>query len=155
MADVQPFRAIRYAMTAGNEVGLRIAPPYDVLSESDKASLLAADGNNIVAADLPHTPPKSAGPAEVYQRAGQLLRRWLADGVLVREQVPAVYPYRQVFEHDGQRLVRRGFIATVRAEQFRASPAGIYPHEQTFSAPKEDRLKLLKATLAQTLVVRL
>ena len=148
MADVCAFPAIHYA-TATGDVTTRIAPPYDVLSEGVKQALLKRDPANIVAVDLPHTPPKNVGPVEAYQRAGELLRAWLAGGVLVRESGPAVYPYAQTFEHAGQRYVRRGFIARVRAEQFRASPAGIFPHEQTFSGPKEDRLALYRAARAQ------
>ena len=149
MAEIRPFRAIRYAGAWGADISSRIAPPYDVLSEQDKAAMLAADPRNIVAADLPHTPPKSAGPAAAYQRSADLLTKWLADGSLVRESAPAVFAYRQVFEVNGVQRARRGFIARVRAEQFRASPAGIFPHEQTFSGPKEDRLMLMRATRMQ------
>ncbi|MDD4892055.1 MAG: DUF1015 domain-containing protein, partial [Phycisphaerae bacterium] len=126
-----------------------IAPPYDVLSEADKVAMLKRDPNNIVAADLPHTPPKSAGPAEAYRKAADLLQGWLAGGVLVRDSAPAVYPYQQTFEAGGRKITRRGFIARVRAEQFRATPTGIFPHEQTFSGPKEDRLMLTRAARMQ------
>ena len=76
MLDVRPFAAIRYdARRFGGDVSNVIAPPYDVLDESDRAALLAREAHNIVAIDLPHVPPKSAGPPEVYVRSANLLER--------------------------------------------------------------------------------
>lgn len=149
MADVQPFCPVHYALHAGADVSTRIAPPYDVLSEADKAAMLARDGRNIVSADLPHTPPKSAGPAHRYEAAATQIQAWLAKGTLVRQSAPAVFAYQQTFSAGGRTLTRRGFIARVRAEQFRATPTGIFPHEQTFSGPKEDRLMLTRAARMQ------
>ncbi|MCG3180504.1 MAG: hypothetical protein BIFFINMI_02866 [Phycisphaerae bacterium] len=150
MPDVLPFQAIRYSTRGGSDLTGRIAPPYDVLGAADKEAMLAADPHNIVAIDLPHMPPKSLGPADAYRRSADLLRQWLADGVLVRDDAPAIYAYQQTFAaSDGSTVTRRGFIARVRIEEFRATPAGIYPHEQTFGGPKEDRLALTRATAAQ------
>ncbi|MHC4695770.1 MAG: DUF1015 family protein, partial [Planctomycetota bacterium] len=97
--------------------------------------------------DLPHIPPKSAGPAEVYVRSAEFLDRWLADGTLVRETHAALYLYHQRFEHAGKPYTRRMFIARVRLQPF--SEGSILPHEKTFGGPKEDRLALMKATGCQ------
>jgi uncharacterized protein (DUF1015 family) len=145
MLDVRPFAAIRYnARRFGHDLSRVIAPPYDVLDESDKAALLAADPHNIVAVDLPHVPPKDAGPTEVYDRSAGLLRQWLAEGVLVRENQPALYVYHQTFEQDGRTYTRKKFIARLRLAAF--SEGVILPHERTFGGPKDDRLALMKAT---------
>src|SRR5262249_18047186 len=45
---------------------------------------------------------------------------------------------------EGQRLIRKGFMARVRLEPFGQSR--IYAHEETMPGPKADRLKLFHAT---------
>ncbi|HUU84052.1 MAG TPA: DUF1015 domain-containing protein, partial [Phycisphaerae bacterium] len=96
------------------------------------------------AIDLPHIPPKSAGPPELYEASARRLAQWLEDGTLVRESQPAFYLYHQVFEHAGRTYTRRKFIAGVRLVPF--SEGTVLPHEETFGGPKEDRLALTRAT---------
>ncbi|NOT01683.1 MAG: DUF1015 domain-containing protein [Phycisphaerales bacterium] len=148
MAEIAPFRGWRYdfARSEGRVSDL-IAPPYDVLDEADKRRLLARSDRNIVAIDLPHVPPKSAGPPHVYESAGQLFKKWMSDGTLVQEPAAALYAYHQVFEYAGREYTRRTIIARLKLEAF--SPSGsVMAHEETFGGPKEDRLALMKATHA-------
>ena len=148
MPEVKPFAAIRFdPAPGGGDLSAHLAPPYDVLDQHDKDALLAGSDRNIVAIDLPHVPPKSAGPPEAYQRSAALLDRWLADGTLIREAKPALYLYHQTFKHEGKSYTRRKFIARVRLAPF--SEGSILPHEKTFGGPKEDRLALMKATKCQ------
>ncbi|MCE9590001.1 MAG: DUF1015 domain-containing protein [Planctomycetes bacterium] len=152
MPLIQPIRAIVYPPPAEGNLSTRIAPPYDVLDEAGKAALLARDPLNIVAIDLPHLPAKTVGPDETYARAGEVYRRWLADGTLRRSEKPAVFVYQQTYTVKGRTFQRRGLIANVTIQPFGKSPdgrGGIHPHEQTFSGPKEDRMKLMRATRAQ------
>ncbi len=103
-----------------------------------------------MAIDLPHIPPKDAGPDAAYDAAGHTLRMWLEAGVLKQDEKPAIYAYQQTYSAGGSggaTYKRRGFFCRVRLEEF--GPKGtIHPHEQTFSGPKEDRLKLMRATNA-------
>jgi len=148
MLEVRPFAAIRFDHTkTGGDLSALIAPPYDVLDQSDKDALLAKSDHNIVAVDLPHLPPKSAGPPECYERAARTLASWLSDGTMVREAQPALYLYHQTFIHEGKTYTRRKFIARVRLRPF--ADGVILPHELTFGGPKEDRLALMKATKCQ------
>jgi uncharacterized protein (DUF1015 family) len=144
MPAIAPFMAIRYPQP--NQTAL-VAPPYDVLSGADKSRLLAQNGHNIVALDLPHIPPKEAGPDAAYDAAGHTLRMWLEAGVLQQDEKPALYAYQQTYNYGSVRYKRRGFFARVRLEEF-GDESSIHPHEQTFSGPKEDRLKLMRATHA-------
>lgn len=145
MPEIAPFSAIRYDLRrVGGDLSAVFAPPYDVLNESDKKALLTRSDRNIVAIDLPHLPPKCAGPAQVYERAARTMQDWLRDGTLVRDLAPAMYVYHQRFEHDGKQYTRRMFIARVRLQPF--TEGSILPHERTFGGPKEDRLALMKAT---------
>ena len=59
---------------------------------------------------------------------------------------PALYVYHQTFKHDDREVTRRGFMSRVRLERF--GEGKIYPHEETHSGPKQDRLNLMKATRA-------
>ncbi|MGA1764468.1 MAG: DUF1015 family protein, partial [Ilumatobacteraceae bacterium] len=46
-----PFRALRYG--PDHDLSLVTAPPYDVLSDADRRTLLSLHDHNIVAIDLP------------------------------------------------------------------------------------------------------
>ncbi len=142
---IAPLTGIRYdAQRFGQDVSRVIAPPYDVLDSADKEALLTQDSCNVVAIDLPHVPPKQAGPDAVYQRAANTFEAWLADGVLMRDPEPGLYLYQQRYTHRG-----RDFTRTALFARLRLSPLGegrVVPHEQTFGGPKEDRLKLMQAT---------
>jgi uncharacterized protein (DUF1015 family) len=147
MSTIRPFSAIRYAIdTASRDISTRLAPPYDVLSREDKDALLAADPRNFVGVDLPHIPPKSAGPPEAYEASRRQIEQWLGDGTMVRDSQPACYVYHQAYTHAGVDYIRKMFFARLRIEPF--GTGGVFPHELTFGGPKEDRLCLTKATAA-------
>ncbi|MGD8453543.1 MAG: DUF1015 domain-containing protein [Phycisphaerae bacterium] len=148
MSTIRPFTAIRYAASQAprGDLSTRLAPPYDILDQSDKERLLAADPLNFVKIDLPHVPPKSAGPDSVYRASRQTLDAWLADGTMLRDPQPMLYAYHQKFQHEGRDYTRRMLFARLRLEPF--GTGTVFPHEQTFGGPKEDRLALTKATQA-------
>ena len=144
MARLRPFSAIRYARRPSLHFSNVIAPPYDVLDERGRAALQAKDAHNIVSVDLPHLPPKTVGPDETYEKANIHLQSWIDAGVLIQDPRPALYPYMQSFEHHGRTFHRHGFFALVRLSPF--GKGDVVPHEQTYKAPIEDRLKLMRAT---------
>ena len=149
MPRVFAFNAIQYRSGRG-EVSDLVAPPYDVIGQADKASLLARDERNIVGIDLPHTPPKELGPAEAYAGAAEKLGAYLRDGTMSRPDKPAMFVYRQTFEYLGTRHERTGMACTLETVPFGPRDGGgVLAHEQTFSGPKEDRLALMKATRVQ------
>ena len=152
MPKIQPIAAITYIPGPSGDISKRIAPPYDVLNEKSKAALLADDDHNIVAIDLPHLPAKTVGPDETYAKAGDMYRDWLSENVLVQGDKPAIFAYQQTYTVNGQTFQRRGLITNIPVQKFgpaEGGVGGIFPHEQTFSGPKEDRLKLMKATKVQ------
>ena len=156
MPDLHPIPAILFKTDPHSgppaDVSTRIAPPYDVLNERLKNHLLERDEHNIVRIDLPHLPPKSLGPDSAYQAAGETFQQWLDEGVLHRRERSAMFVYQQTYEVGGETLQRRGLIADVTIQPFgRGSEGrgGIRPHEATFSAAKQDRMKLMQATGAQ------
>src|SRR5207248_1007434 len=79
-----------------------------------------------------------------YTRAAGLLRDWIHAGVIEQDTARSLYVYHQEYEVEGERHLRKGFLAGVRLEPF--GQGHIYAHEETMSGPKEDRLKLMRAT---------
>jgi uncharacterized protein (DUF1015 family) len=147
MAEIAPLTPLRYDLSRlKGGLGAVVAPPYDVISPQQRAALAASDPHNVVRLIL----PEGEGDAR-YANAADLLGRWRAEGVLVRDEEPAFYRYDQTFRAPGQAAgtpatKRRGFLALVRLTPF--AERIVLPHERTLSGPKEDRLKLFRSTRA-------
>ena len=144
---VRPFRALRYDATAVGRLSAVICPPYDVISPAERERLAARDPRNAVHVEL----PLSSG-GDPYRQAAETLRAWREDGTLRRDGGPGVYVYEARFRLAGEGpdvpwRTQRGFFAVLGLEPF---GAGIRPHERTFSGPREDRLRLLRATATNT-----
>ena len=141
MADVQPLRALRYDLEKAGPLGNLIAPPYDVIDAEGRAQLVARSPHNVVAVDLPE------GEGDPYAEAARLLAAWRAEGALVRDEEPALWALTQDYRApDGSSHTRHGILARVRVEDY--GPGRIRPHERTHPGPKEDRLRLTRATRA-------
>jgi uncharacterized protein (DUF1015 family) len=144
MADIQPLRALRYDPSLVGELAEVVAPPYDVIDSSQRAALLARSPFNVVAVDLPQGEP---GGRDVYEVAGELFESWQLQGALVRETEPALWAHTQDYSGpDGVTRTRSGFFCRVRIEGY--GPGKVRPHERTHPGPKEDRLRLTRATHA-------
>jgi uncharacterized protein (DUF1015 family) len=147
MAELVPFRAVRYAATRGRALGQLLAPPYDLVSQEQRDELLRRNPENIIHLTLGEDRPGDGPTTNKYQRAAEFWTSWLARGVLARDPTPALYPLEQTFfAPDGRTLRRLGFMAAVRLHEF--SEGVIVPHEKTLVAPKADRLELIKAVKA-------
>jgi uncharacterized protein (DUF1015 family) len=141
MAEIQPLRAIRYEPAVAGPIDSVVAPPYDVIDSEQRAALLARSPYNVVAVDLPQ------GGEDPYAAAGQLFESWQLQGALVRESEPAIWAHTQEYTGpDGVTRTRRGFFCRVRIEDY--GPGRVRPHERTHPGPKEDRLRLTRATRA-------
>jgi uncharacterized protein (DUF1015 family) len=152
MADVQPLHALHYDL--GRVGGLQpvAAPPYDVIDAEQRAELVSRSPYNVVEIDLPDERSGGAGSArdrggDPYAHAADVLRRWTTDGIVVRDEAPALWALAQEYTGpDGRARTRHGIFARVRVEDY--GPGRIRPHERTHPGPKEDRLRLTRATRA-------
>ncbi len=142
MVDFRPFRAVRYAESAGRLDDL-ICPPYDVIGPEAERELLARSPTNMVRLELGE--PPASPPASRYEGAASALREMLASGALARDEEPAYYLLRQRFALGGAERERRCLLGALRLEEF---GAGVLPHEHTAPGPKEDRLALMRACRA-------
>ncbi|GAB5406140.1 MAG: DUF1015 domain-containing protein [Aureliella sp.] len=158
MPKIQAFRGLRYNLAQVGSLSEVIAPPYDVIDPPLHEKLLASSPYNIVRLELPvsqaeserlhsdQTQDDDQEQKSAYHRAASLFRQWIRDGVLQHEPDPAIYVYHQSFDHDGRTYTRRGFMSRILLERF--GEGKIYPHEETHSSAKTDRLRLTRACQA-------
>ncbi|MFZ0379899.1 MAG: DUF1015 family protein [Solirubrobacteraceae bacterium] len=140
MADVEPLRALHYDLERTGGLQDVVAPPYDVIDADERVELEARSPYNVVRIDLP------VGD-DPYETAARQFTSWRSDGVIVRDEKPALWALEQDYTGpDGQIRKRQGFLARVRVEEY--GPGRIRPHERTHPGPKEDRLRLTRATKA-------
>src|SRR4051812_29169615 len=143
MADVQPLRALHYDQSVAGPLQDLAAPPYDVIDDEQRAGLVARSPHNVVGIDL----PRAEDGGDVYEAAAKLLAQWREEGAIVQDDEPAIWALTQEYTTpEGRSLTRQGFLARVRVEDY--GPGRIRPHERTHPGPKEDRLRLTRATQA-------
>lgn len=136
----QPLRSLRFAESI--PLDLVTTPPYDVISPDEQRALEALHPNNFVRIVLSSQLPSDKPGQDRYSRAAGCLRDWIQQGVLVEDDETNFWLY--VMDHDSQTTV--GLIGTLQLENLGAGD--VYPHEQTTSGPKADRLELMRATSA-------
>jgi uncharacterized protein (DUF1015 family) len=149
MAEIHPFRALHYNPSRIHELRKVVTQPYDKISPEMQSAYYRSSPFNLVRVIRGRIHADDNPQDNVYLRAAQCFREWTEDRILVSDSEPAIYPYDQEYEipgRPGSKKVRRGFIAVCRLEDYSARI--IHPHEETLSAPKTDRLELLKVTRA-------
>gem|GEM_PF-168183 len=139
--ELAPLRGVRYVPGRVSALAEVTSPPYDVIAPGGESQLMAADPHNVVRLILPRRSPGHAGSP--YREAAELLRQWLAEGILAADPAPALYVYEQAA---GGEVVQRGLIGALRL-----SPPGdgvVLPHEEVAPGPVAGRLALMEATEA-------
>ncbi|MET9592522.1 DUF1015 domain-containing protein [Streptomyces sp. NPDC006516] len=131
-----PFRGLRYVPERVGSLAAVTSPPYDVVVRPDGLHHLeSSDPHNIVRLILPQ-----AGTAtERNRQAADTLNRWLAEGVLAPDPVPALYVYEQ---RTGDTL-QRGVIGALALSP--ASEGVVLPHEDVMADVVADRADLMRA----------
>jgi uncharacterized protein (DUF1015 family) len=141
MAEIEPLRALHYDTEKTHGLQDVVAPPYDVIDSEQRAELEARSPYNVVRVDLPQ------GGEDRYELAAAQFAGWQQAQVVVRDEQPALWTLAQEYTGpDGKRRTRTGFFARVRVEDY--GPGTIRPHERTHPGPREDRLRLTRATKA-------
>lgn len=130
---VLAFQGIRYTPRVG-DAGELAAPPYDQINETARDEFHAQSPHQFVHLTRPVDPEGH----DIHKFAAKIHERWLKEGVIEREERPALYPYVIELAGGGQRL---GVLALVEI----ADASIIRPHEQTLDKPLADRLALLSA----------
>lgn len=149
MAVVAPFRGITYHFDKIGSISRLVAPPYDVISEEEQEVYYQRDPHNVIRLILGKKKVGDSDWDNRYTRSADCFKRWLSEDVLIQADSPSMYLTSLVFDPgDGKgRRTRWGLIAAVRIED--DGSGVVLPHEKTFSAHKDDRLKLMRASGAQ------
>ncbi|HUP41572.1 MAG TPA: DUF1015 domain-containing protein [Thermoanaerobaculia bacterium] len=141
---IYAFRGTRYD-GGGDDPAARgrlAAPPYDQISDERAPAFHALDRHHFAWLIKP-LPGQQGASGDRYREAARLHAAWLADGAIVRDPRPALYP-NAIDLPDGSR--RLGLTALVGLEP--PESGVIRPHEETLAKPFADRLALLRATEA-------
>jgi len=139
MPEFLPFTGTRYN-PAKVRIDNVIAPPYDVISTSDREELYQRDPYNVIRLIL----NKDSDP---YTSASSYLQEWIEENILIREEEPSLYVYYQMFTTpEGREVTRTGVMGKLKLEPY--STGNVLPHERTLAGPKKDRYQLMQATNA-------
>ncbi len=152
MSAIKPFRAVYYNPEKIETLSEVVCPPYDVISKDQQDEFYKQSLYNFIRLELTKDVASAKGGSasggkdegkEKYARAKKTYDEWLRKGILVQDEKPAIYFYKQDYKYQGQRYTRTGFIALMRI----AEDAGtkILPHENTHAAAKTDRFSLWSA----------
>lgn len=138
MAIIKAFRGLRYNQKEIKKISNVIAPPYDVINSKQQKDLMNSSKYNVVHIDF-----NDGKGDEKYNISMNTLNNWIENNILAQDEKKSLYPYLQEFTYKGKKYNRLGLIGLVKLHEFKEKI--ILPHEETFSGPKEDRLKLLRA----------
>jgi uncharacterized protein (DUF1015 family) len=149
MAIIAPFRGLTYNLEKLDDISNLTAPPYDVISEEEQEKYYQADPYNVIRLILGRKKTGDTDWDNRYTRSADVYKRWVSEEILVRTHTPAMYVTSLTYDlGDGHGTrVRWGLIVLVRIED--EDSGVILPHERTFSAHRDDRLKLMRACSAQ------
>lgn len=141
MPRFEPFRAHRFAVTDPQDIGPLVSPPYDVFDATERDRLAGMHPHNIVRVDYP---VERDGESR-YERSAEVLRGWVATGVVTTDDSPTFSLYRMEFTDDSG--AARSTVGVIGAlEVVDEGAGGVLPHERTTPKAKTDRLDLTRAT---------
>ncbi|HIE05214.1 MAG TPA: DUF1015 domain-containing protein [bacterium (Candidatus Stahlbacteria)] len=143
MPEIRPFLAVRFDPAKVGDLSKVVTQPYDKIDPKLQEEYYARSPYNFVRLILGKIEATDDDQNNRYTRARETYKQWLEQGVLIRDEKPAIYPYHQEFSIGKETYLRRGFITILKVEEFGGK---ILPHERTLSKPKEDRFKLFMTT---------
>ena len=142
MPIVKPFKAIRYNGEKVRNLSSVVAPPYDVIPKKMQDELYRRSAYNVVRLILNKITPKDTAGDNRYTRSKKFFDRWLAEGVLKRDDTDSLYVYSQKYKRGSKTVEQVGFIGLMALEM--GGKDKVLPHENTLAAPKKDRLNLMR-----------
>lgn len=144
MARIYPFRAFCYNPEKVGSLDNVATQPYDKITPEMQARYYSLNPHNLARIIKGRAEPGDNERENVYTRAARYLEQWKRDGALMQQPEAAIFPYFQEYEVPGvrEKRLRKGFIALGQIEEYDARV--VFRHEQTLSAPKADRLELLR-----------
>ncbi|MBE9502274.1 MAG: DUF1015 family protein, partial [Chloroflexi bacterium] len=146
MADVQPFRGLRYNLDRIGDFSTVISPPYDVISPEQQSVYYSKSRHNVIRLEFGQELASDSAEDNKYTRAASTMETWLQDSILIRENHPAFYLVEHRFPFQNGVRSRFSLIARIRLEDLNIGQ--IRPHEMTMRGPAIDRFLLLQSCRA-------
>ncbi len=149
MAIIAPFKGLTYNFHKIHDFSSLVAPPYDVISGEEQEAYYQANPHNVIRLILGKQKTGDSDWDNRYTRSAECLKRWESEGILGRANQPCIYIISMKYDPGNGDIQRSrwGVITLVRIEDH--GTGVILPHERTFSAHRDDRLKLMRACKAQ------
>ena len=148
MAEIAPFCGVRYNESLTGDLSAVICPPYDVISPQMEPELYRHSEYNFIRIEHGRPLLQDTASDNRYTRSAATLERWLKEGILIVDKVPAIYLHDHYFAYQGKKHRCRGLVVRVRLEEW--DRMVVRPHEGTLAGPKSDRISLLGALKANT-----
>ena len=101
MAEIIPFRALRYDPQFIPDLAEVVTPPYDVISPDAQERYYARHPYNVIRLILARDTPPGSARGTRYEAAARTYAAWRRDGVLRRDAAPTLYLYEQEFPWGG------------------------------------------------------
>lgn len=140
MSHIKAFRAVHYNPEKIKDFRKVVCPPYDVISDEEHAQLNELSPYNFTHILLGRDLPGDDRQTNRYIRAKGVFTDWLRSEVLIQDEKPAIYFYRQEYKSLGQKYNRLGFISLLDLQD--GEESRVKPHENTHSHAVEDRFQL-------------
>jgi len=144
MANVLPFKGLRYNTQKVGEISEVVTPPYDIISPEQQNAYYGKHPNSVIRLEYGKEFEADSVSENRYTRAAAFLKEWIDENVLQFEDSDCMYLYEQKFSINGHEMTYRGFISIVELEEF--SKGIVLPHEETLSKAKTDRFNLMSTT---------
>jgi uncharacterized protein (DUF1015 family) len=148
MAEIRPFRGVRYNQKKIIDLADVISPPYDIISPNQQDILYQSNQYNFVRIEYNQELPQDNNLDNRYTRAAANIASWLKEGILKQDETTAFYLHAHTFTNQSRRLSRRDIIAVVKLEEW--DTKSILPHENIIPKAKSDRMNMLHACQGNT-----
>ncbi len=148
MAEIRPFRGVRYNQSLIKDLAAVICPPYDIITPQMRQELYHQSEYNFVRLEDGWGSPQDTAVDSKYTRSAATLEQWLKQSILQVDDLPAIYLHDHYFTYQGKEFKRQGITVCVRLESW--DEMVVRPHEGTLTEPSSDRLSLLWALQANT-----
>ena len=146
---ILPFRGYRYNTQKISSLDDVISPPYDQFKNDWDERFHGRHPYNISHIIMNPGSPEDTRINNRYTRSRKLLNSWMNTDIFIRDDQPCLYAYYQEYRTlNGEYLTRKGIVALGEVTNY--SQEIVFPHEQTLTKPKEDRLNHLRSTLLDT-----
>ena len=142
MTQIRSFKATCYNPKKIEDMSEVVCPPYDVISPKEQAAFHQAHPFNYIRVLLGLEKAGDNSHDNKYSRSKKVFAEWLEKGILIEDDKPCLYIYKQEYKVFGQKKARLGFLALMRLHDKEQSK--VFPHENTHMAAKVDRLRLLR-----------